>query len=178
MTAKLVLGLTVLTGAAALTGCGAGAISQTAQQAAAVNGAQGRAGSIEVRDASFSYAGQANTDAVYRKGQTAELSLTLVNSGATADRLVSVTSPAAGGPGQIQGEAVIGGDRAVQVGNTNATAGAVALADRTISIRLAGLTQDIQPGLKYPVTFTFERGGPVTIELPVGYPTGKLAERK
>lgn len=175
--AKLVLGLIVLTGAAALSGCGAGAVSQTADQASAVNGAQGRAGSIDIRDATIAFAGQGNTDAVYRAGQTAELNLTLVNGGATADRLVKVSSPDAES-GQIQGDAVIGADRAIQVGNTNASSGSVALADRTISITLVGLKRDIQPGLKYPVEFTFERGGTVTLELPVGYPTGKLADRE
>jgi periplasmic copper chaperone A len=175
--AKLVLGLTVLTGASVLAGCGAGAISQTADQASAVNGAHAHVGTIDLRDASIAFAGPGNTDAVYQVGQSAELTLTLVNSGATADRLVKVSSPVAES-GEIQGDAVIGGDRAVQVGNTNSSSGADALADRTISIKLVGLKQAIQPGLKTPVEFTFERSGTVTIELPVGYPTGELAVRK
>jgi hypothetical protein len=175
--AKLMLGLTVLTGAVVLTGCGAGAISQTADQASGVDGAHGRVGTIDVRDATIAFAGQGTTDAVYRAGQTAELSATLVNSGATPDRLVKVSSPDADS-GQIEGDAVIGGGRAVQVGNNNASSGAVALPDRTISIKLVGLKNDIRPGLKTPVEFTFERAGAVTVELPVGYPTGQLAERK
>jgi copper(I)-binding protein len=173
--AKLVL--PVLLGFAALTGCGAGALTQTAQQAPAVNGYQGRAGTIDVRDATIAFAGQGNSGAVYRAGQSAPLNMVLVNVGDTTDRLVSVSSPVASS-GQIQGEAILAGGRAVQVGNDDARADATSLADRTISIQLVGLNQDIKPGLKYPVVFTFERGGVLAAELPVGYPTGQLAERK
>jgi len=170
------LALSAALGLATLTGCGAGQITQTDTQSSAVNGYQGRAGNIVVRDASIAYAGQANTGAIYRAGQIANLEMTLVNVSATADQLVSVSSPIAAAA-QIQGDAVIGGGRAVQVGNGNSPADAAALADKTISVKLVGLKQDITAGLNYPVVFTFQRGGVLTAELPVGYPGGALATR-
>lgn len=167
-------GLGLLT---AVSGCGAGALTQTAQQASAVNGYSGRIGDITVRDASIAFAGQGNSGQVYLAGQTAELNLALVNVGDTEDTLVSVSSPVAAS-GKIEGEAVIAGGRLVQVGNDDAQADAHSLADRTISVQLVGLNQAIKPGLNYPVTFTFKKAGALTANLPVGYPTGVLAERK
>jgi copper(I)-binding protein len=161
----------------ALAGCGAGQISQTADEASAVNGYTGQIGSIEVRNASIAFAGQGKTDAVYRAGQSAPLNMTLVNVSPTDDKLVSVSSPVASG-GQIQGDATVAGNRALQVGNGDAGSDASALSDRTISVTLTGLKQDITPGLTYPVVLTFARSGELTARLPVGYPTGSLSVRK
>lgn len=161
----------------ALTGCSAGQVTQTANQASAVNGYTGRAGTIEVRNASFAFAGQGTTDAVYRAGQTAQLNMTLVNVAAAADQLVSVSSPVAAG-GAVQGDGTIGGYRAVKVGNGDTESDSAAQSDRTISVTLTGLNQDIRPGLTYPVVLTFKNAGPLSTSLPVGYPTGDLAERK
>jgi periplasmic copper chaperone A len=170
------LALSSALGLATLTGCGAGQISQTDTQSSAVNGYQGRAGDIQVRDASFAYIGQAKSSAIYRAGTVADLNMTLVNVGATADQLVSVSSPIAAG-GQVLGDAVIGGGRALQVGNGDSPSDAAALADKTISVKLFGLKQDITAGLNYPVVLTFQRGGVLNAEIPVGYPTGDLATR-
>lgn len=43
--------------------------------------------------------------------------------------------------------------------------------DTTASIVLTGLTQDIRAGLTYPVVFTFQRAGAVTVQMPVADPT-------
>jgi hypothetical protein len=163
-------------GLALLTGCGAGQITQTDTQQSAVNGYQGTAGDIAVRDATIAYAGKGNGP-VYRAGQSAQLNLTLVNSGATADKLVSVSSPWAASVQLQQGDGMIPAGRAVQVGNGDSGADAAALADRTISITLTGLKADMTAGINYPVIFTFQRGGVLTAELPIGYPTGQQGVR-
>ncbi|HEX4357151.1 MAG TPA: hypothetical protein VH141_06510 [Pseudonocardia sp.] len=170
------LALSAALGLVTLTGCGAGQITQTDTQASAVNGYQGSAGDVRVRDASFAYVGQAKVGAIYRAGDTAELNMTLVNVSATADQLVSVASPIAAS-GQVLGDAVIPGGRAVQVGNGDSPQDAAALADKTISVKLVGLKTDIIAGLNYPVVLTFQRGGVLNANLPVGYPTGDLATR-
>ena len=159
------LALSAALGLATLTGCGAGQITQTDTQASAVNGYQGQAGRIMVRNASIAYTGQANAGAIYRAGGAADLNMTLVNVGPIA------------AAGLIQGDAVIGGGRALQVGNGDSPSDAAALADKTISVRLVGLKQDITAGLNYPVVLTFQRGGVVNAEIPVGSPTGDLAAR-
>jgi hypothetical protein len=168
--------LSVLALLATLTGCGAGQVSQTASQASAVNGYSGRAGDVEVRNAAIAYAGQADNGAIYRAGQTAPLNMTLVNVGIAADRLVSVSSPVAAG-GQIQGDGSIGAAQSITVGDSDSQADAAAQAARTINVTLVGLKQDIKAGLNYPVVLTFERGGVLNARLPIGYPTGPLAER-
>ncbi len=167
--------LLVLLGLLALTGCSAGAITQTSGQASGVNGVAGQTGNVVVRDATIEFTGELAGD-VYRQGRAAPLSMTLVNTGAIADRLVSVSSPVAASA-QVVGDAVLPGGSAVTVGN-NSGAASSALAGRTIAIRLVGLNQPVRAGLTYPVTLRFERAGQLTVLVPVGYPTGELAERK
>lgn len=165
----------VLLGLIALSGCGAGAVSQTADQASGVNGAAGQVGRILVRNATIEFAGDLAGE-VYRQGRSAPLSMSLVNTGALADRLVSASSPAAASV-QVMGDAVLPGNRSVTVGNNTGTP-SQALAGRTIAIKLVGLKQPVRAGLTYPVTLRFERAGEVTVAVPVDYPSGEFAERK
>lgn len=163
-------------GLALLTGCGTGQITQTSTEQSAVNGYQGTAGDVAVRNATIAYAGKGNGP-VYRAGQSAQLNLTLVNTGATADKLVSVSSPWAASVQVQQGDGTIPAGRAVQVGNGDSGADAAALADRTISITLTGIKGDMTAGPNYPVIFTFQRGGVLNAQLPIGYPTGQQGVR-
>ena len=82
-----------LVGALALTGCGAGQIAGTAEQVAAVSGANTSVGPIAVRDAVIAFGDQAQGGAVYPRGASAPMSMTIVNEGTEADRLVSASSP-------------------------------------------------------------------------------------
>jgi copper(I)-binding protein len=79
--------------AALLTGCGAGQITQTSTQQPAVNGASGSAGAIAIRDAQLAY--PVASKGVYQPGSSADLVLTIVNTGLTDDQLVKITTPAA-----------------------------------------------------------------------------------
>lgn len=78
---------------AVLSGCGAGMVTQTDTQVAAVNGASGRVGLIDVREAQLAF--PASGTALHPAGSDAELMVALINSGDNADSLVSITSPAA-----------------------------------------------------------------------------------
>jgi copper(I)-binding protein len=245
--AALVAG--ALIGAVALAGCGAGQITQTSTQQSAVGGANGNAGPIALRDVAIAFPEKApETATVYPRGGTAPLQMTIVNSGAAPDRLVSATSPA--GTVQISGATDIAGGQRVEVegeppaaptptlapsgaaapGATAPTAGATAASGSAVvpsgsalpptptaaatgpasplapvpslsatpgnggfnpagpgqgtvqnpaavnngtQVVLTGLKDDIRSGLTYPVTFTFQKAGDVTVAVPVALSTEK-----
>jgi copper(I)-binding protein len=83
------LGLALL-----LTGCGAGQITQTDTQVAAVNGANGEVGEMAVRNAELAFPAN-SAQGVYQPGSTAPLIVTIVNTGLTEDTLIGVSTPAA-----------------------------------------------------------------------------------
>ncbi|OLM34081.1 MULTISPECIES: copper chaperone PCu(A)C [unclassified Pseudonocardia] len=159
-------------GAAALTGlllsgCGTGQISQTSRQVAAVNGANVTVGSVDLRDVQIAYpTTPAGPDALYRQGGAAPLVATLVNTAPVADRLLSVTSPAAASV-QIQGDPTMPQDIALvspgnlQLSPTNA---------KRVQLVAEGLTRPVPAGAQIPMTFVFERAGSVTVTVPTGVP--------
>jgi copper(I)-binding protein len=109
----LVIGIALLLGAlGALGGCATGQITQTASQAAAVNGASGQAGSIAVRDAEVAY--PENDKHFYPAGSSAPLKMTIVNTSGTEDRLVAVQSPLAASV-RLEGTTTIPGRSAIRV---------------------------------------------------------------
>jgi copper(I)-binding protein len=86
--------------ALAAAGCSAGQITQTDTQVATVDGASGNVGSIAVRNAQFAFPVSGHE---YEPGSEASVVVTIVNNGATADKLLSVT-------GEGGGAAELGGD--------------------------------------------------------------------
>jgi copper(I)-binding protein len=101
-------------GAVALAGCGAGQISQTADQVAAVNGANATAGSIAVRNALVEFDTAATGAAIYPVGGSAPLQMSIVNTGAQPDRLLSASSPVASSV-EIVGDAAVPGGQTLVV---------------------------------------------------------------
>ncbi len=193
----------VVIGAIALAGCGAGQITQTSTQVSAVSGAQANVGAIAIREAQFEYTATP-TASVYTRGGNAPLELTIVNSAATDDKLVSASSPVARSV-RITGNVTVSGGRvllvegqpapvvAAPVQGTTPTAPptpstqpasaaptSAALAPDAeptgANIVLIGVNQEIRPGLSYPVTLTFQKAGAVTVSVPVGNPTGPRKE--
>ncbi|MEV1292218.1 copper chaperone PCu(A)C [Pseudonocardia sp. NPDC049635] len=160
-------GAVVLTGLL-LSGCGAGQISQTAQQVAATNGVNTSVGSVDLRDVQIAYPeAPAGGAELYAPGSSAPLRATLVNSGSVADRLVSVSSPAAANV-LVDGDPVLPQDVAlVSAGNFELTPTAA----RPLNITLEGLTRPIRAGENIPITFVFERAGSVTAQVPAAVPT-------
>lgn len=92
-TAAAVIG--ALIGAVALAGCGAGQIAATAGQVTAVGGANATAGQIAVRNAAVAFDGPAAAGAAHEAGGSAPLTMSIVNQGTEADRLLSASSPVA-----------------------------------------------------------------------------------
>lgn len=160
-------GAVALTGLLALSGCGTGQLSQTATQTSAVNGVSADHGPVAIRDARIAFPPQPADGVLYRPGGSAPLEVTLINTGSTADRLVRVSSP-------VSGNVTIGGDAAmpkdVTLASQVAAEGGAPQGTRPITIALAGLTTPIKSGLTVPVTFTFERTGSVTLQVPIGAP--------
>ncbi|WP_103351122.1 hypothetical protein [Amycolatopsis sp. CA-128772] len=96
-------GVLALGAALALAGCGAGQITQTSTQQAAVNGTHAQVKNIDLRNAAVQYP---TSGPGYPAGATPALTLTIVNRDARDDSLVSVTVE--GG-----GQATISGSKAV-----------------------------------------------------------------
>lgn len=182
----------------ALAGCGAGQITQTDTQVAAVNGVSGQAGQIGVRNAQLVF--PPNAARYYPKGSDAALVATIVNDGSATDRLVSVSAPAASSV-NLQGSTVLpaafaltavspaeqgagstlptpittGGTAASTTTSTlpTSTGSAAALPVGKITVTLVDLNRDVRPGETIPVTFVFANAGQVTLDVPIGSPTAQ-----
>lgn len=85
-------GLAGMAAVLALAGCAAGQQAQTVGQKPAIDGVAADVGQLGLRNAGIA---APSTGSSYAAGGTALLQFVLVNNGATADRLVSVTSPIA-----------------------------------------------------------------------------------
>jgi copper(I)-binding protein len=156
-----------LLGAAALvlSGCSAGAVTQTDTTVSSVSGSEGQTGQILLRDVTL----DPGPAVVVPAGATITLAGTLVNQGLGDDQLVSVTSPYAS---QVRSEGtttIPGNDATRMVGSQPGPVGppSPAQAIGTMRITLAGVTQVLHAGPTYPVTFTFARSGSVTLPVPL-----------
>lgn len=160
-----------------LSGCGAGQISQTSEQVAAINGNTANAGDIALRNVHIVFPG--NGTATQTAGGKAALALSIVNTGAVgADELTGVTTdlgkveiiPAEGDKLEIApSETVVvstpqAGVETHTGGETIKTEGGETT---TARIEITGLTENITPGLTYDVTFNFKNNGNVLVQVPV-----------
>lgn len=68
------------------------------------------------------------------------------------------------------------GPAPTSVPTTSAAATSAAKAVGKLQIVLAGLKEKLHPGRLIPVTFVFAKAGTITIELPIGQPTGPRGE--
>ncbi|WP_330183756.1 hypothetical protein OHB26_09080 [Nocardia sp. NBC_01503] len=168
----------------ALTGCGAGQISQTAHQVAAVNGNSANVGKVALRDVRFLLPQTEQYDNA--KGGKAVLAFSAANLGeATPDELVSITTDLGqvkiNGKAEIKAQATLVSDLSTAAkdehgATTTAPAehGTEAASDKTsdpnqkpLLVEVTGLTKDVTPGLTYPVTFIFKEAGTVVVNVPV-----------
>jgi copper(I)-binding protein len=110
--AKLVIG--ALIAAVVVAGCGAGQITQTSRQVAAVEGANTTAGQIAIRNAMIEFDEPVEGATIYPVGGNAPVEMVIVNSGAEVDRLVAASSPVAASV-QISGVLRIPGGQALNI---------------------------------------------------------------
>ncbi|WP_072686868.1 copper chaperone PCu(A)C [Rhodococcus marinonascens] len=162
-----------------LSACSSGQITQTSSQVAAVNGNSADSGSIALRNVHVVYP---NSDEYsIEPGGNAVLAFTAINNNeSVADRLTGIstdfaqsvtigtatggleiaphTSLAAGPPVQAFEDSLV----ALNQSDENADA-----PTRVLLVTLDDLNEGVRPGLTFPVTFTFENAGDVTVSVPV-----------
>lgn len=156
-----------LLGAAALvlSGCSAGAVTQTDTTVSSVGGSEGQVGQIALRNITMD-PGSAVT---VPTGATITLAGTFVNQGLADDQLLSVSTPYASQV-RSEGTTTIPGDAATQmVGSQPGPVGkpSPTQPNGTMRITLAGVTQVLHAGPTYPVTFTFAKAGSITLPVSV-----------
>jgi copper(I)-binding protein len=150
--------------AAALSGCGAGQISQTAAQEPAVNGNRVNINNVLLRDIRIQ---AAQTGDFVHPGRSVELVLVAVNqSPDVADRLVGITSDigtvAVSGDGRLPagGMLFLGPPEGPRVAPGP-------LESNNAAKATVNLSKPISNGLAYNFTFTFEKAGQGTVQVPI-----------
>lgn len=161
--------------ALALAGCGAGQVTQTDAQVAAIDGASATVQDIALRDVLLSY--PKNTQGDYPAGSDVPVQFTIVNQGASTDTLTAVGTPAARRV-LVQGNTTVPtGMSVASRGESESGGGASAGAEPVspldvgqLRIVLTGTTRTLRPGQNIELTFTFRNAGPVTLPVPIGPP--------
>lgn len=147
----------------ALTGCAAGQISQTARQVAAIDGGNATVGAIGVRNALLATPAGPN----YAQGSNVSLLVLLANTGIDTDTLTAVSTPAAGQVALPEAGLPLPGQTNVTVGGEGGTA-----------ITLTGLTRALCYGQSVPLTFSFQKAGQVTLNVPIELPSSRTGTRE
>lgn len=167
-TSAVTLAACGLAAAMALTGCGAGQISQTSTQHPAVNGNNARVGDsttgIALRNVHLR---ASQTSDSVKPGSDVELLFVAINESIEqGDRLVSITSPV--GTVNLTGEVKLPVAGTLVVGTPDGQPSLLDAAEAANTAEAAvTLTQPISNGITYPFTFTFERSGQAELEVPI-----------
>jgi copper(I)-binding protein len=153
-----------LAAAVTLSGCGAGQISQTAGQEAAVNGTSATAGNVTLRNVHLR--ADQKTDYV-QPGDEVELLFVASNESAdTADKLTSITSDA--GTVSLTGDTALPALDVLVVGEPDGQIAALEQTETSDAAKaMVDISKPITNGLTYNFTFTFEKAGQVTVPVPI-----------
>ena len=176
-TRRVVTALALAAGATlTLSACGAGQISQTAIQVAAINGNNAEVGSIALRNVHVIYPN--SEEYSIEPGGTALLGFTVVNLDTrTPDVLTDISTEFASSVNAEEIEiapqsSVIAGestetarlDESPQPAQTQETPPD---APSIATVELVGLNELVRPGLTVPVTFSFAEAGDITVSVPI-----------
>lgn len=165
MTAGLSAG--ALAAVVTLGGCSAGQVAQTAIQQPAINGTSVTIGGLNGVDLRNVHLRAAQTSDYVQPGSDVELLFVAVNgSEANGDRLMSISSDV--GTVSLTGDTKLPAGGVLVVGtpdNQPTALDAVESAD-TVEATVA-LTKPISNGLNYAFTFTFEKAGQKTAQVPI-----------
>lgn len=138
--------------ALSLTACGASLDAQTYQERNSAESTDEAVGFLAIRNLAV----LPPPDGRYAQGDDALASITVVNEGTEADRLVEVTTPAAREVVTIAGTAE--GDLiAPPLGSTGGF----------VTLELRGLTRELRPAEYIEMTLRFERNGSITTLVPI-----------
>jgi hypothetical protein len=148
----------------ALSGCGAGQVSQTATQEPAVNGVNATVGEISLRNVHLR---APQTSDYVRPGSDVELLFVASNgSPDTNDELVSITSDV--GTVTLAGNGTVPANGVLVVGAPDGQIAALESVDTADAAKAeVALTKPITNGLNYDFTFTFEKAGDTTVAVPI-----------
>ena len=150
--------------AVALSGCGAGQVSQTATQEPAVNGTLATVGPIALRNVHLR--APQTTDYV-EPGSTAELLFVAANNSPDVnDKLLSVTSDI--GTVSLSGDTSVPANGVLVVGEPDGQIAPLESAEKAEAVKAeVALSKPITNGLTYKLTFTFEKAGETTVPVPI-----------
>ncbi|TKV58556.1 copper chaperone PCu(A)C [Nakamurella flava] len=159
---RLLVPALAMAAAVALTGCAAGQISQTADQVAAIDGANGAVGNLTILNAQLA---QPQGEAI-QAGGNGQLLMWVSNQGLESDTLTSVTTPYASdvritGAGEIPGQTLA--DLATGSGTR---------------VVVQDFTQELITGNSVPMTFTFAKAGTIDLNVPVQLPAERSTGRE
>lgn len=163
----------------ALAGCGAGQVTQTDTQVAAIDGANANLGSVALRDVLITYSRDRTGN--YPPGSNVPLQLTLVNEGTGPDTLASVTTPVASqvllqGTTTIPPGTSVTTPRETGVGpSATPSAPPSPLDAGLLRIVLTNTTQTLWAGKNVDITFVFRHAGRVTLSVPLGAPSDSVS---
>ena len=152
--------------AATVTGCSAGQQSQTATQEPAVNGASGGNGTVALRDVRIR---AEIPGAALAPGESVDLLFVAVNQSQTDNnKLTGITSDI-GTVTLTPASPEIPARHSLMVGKPEGVDAAAmqALSDSVQATAKVKLSKPVANALTYDFVFTFERGGQVTIGVPV-----------
>ncbi len=153
-----------LAASAALAGCSAGQVAQTATQQAAVNGTAAAVGSITLRNVHLR---AAQTADYVQPGSEVELLFVASNqSPDTPDKLVSITSDF--GTVTLSGDTELQPNGVLVVGEPDGQIAALEQAETAEAAKATvDLSKPITNGLTYDFTFTFQKAGETTMPVPI-----------
>jgi len=150
--------------ALALSGCGAGQISQTATQEPAVNGTLATVGPLALRNIHL----RANQNADYiQPGSDVELLFVAINNSPDAnDKLLSVNSEV--GSVSLYGDTSVPANGVLVVGEPDGQIAPLEAAEKAEAVQAkVALSKPITNGLTYKFTFTFEKAGETSVQVPI-----------
>ncbi|WP_232017027.1 copper chaperone PCu(A)C [Gordonia insulae] len=163
------------------TACGAGQISQTANQEPAVNGNLANVGSMQLRNVQIVYP-QDKADEVFGNGGPFQVSFVITNIDPVEnDRLTGIVAPD-GGTVSIVGNTQIPAGQALRAGKPIGLLEPQDVkttdAEKRATVVLTGAGKTVAPGLTTPLTFRFEKSGEITVNTPVDVGTYQVREDK
>jgi copper(I)-binding protein len=150
-----------------LSGCSAGQISQTADQAPAINGNNAQLGQVSLRNVYIVYPNA--QEYTNKEGGRAALAFVAVNEDPDeGDRLTRISTDAGNVSLGQPTDLPAGGKLVAEAPGTNVTP----VEEQTegnvpIRVEVTDLKQDLVPGLTIPFTFAFDRAGEVTLQVPI-----------
>lgn len=164
------LAASAVIGAVALSGCGAGQLSQTAMQQSAVDGNQAVVKNVALRNVHIR---ALQTGDYLHPGDTVDLVLVAVNqSPDITDKLVGITTDI--GKVTVTGDPTLHASGVLFVGAPDSQSkkadDVIENAD-TVKATIA-LSKPITNGPNYDFTFDFEKAGSVSVSVPISAPEG------